>query len=88
MLKWKEAMLFDIVRIIAVASASWLMLSSMLLFAQLPDLRHLIRGSSHSRVGHKKSELPRTQVQTLRIWYWEARTDLRHQTICLFFLVL
>ncbi len=36
------------VRKIAVAKASYLTLSSMLLFAELLDSRRLIRGSSHS----------------------------------------
>ncbi len=44
------------VRKIAVAEASWLMLSNTLLFAELPDLRHPICASSHSRVELAKSE--------------------------------
>ncbi len=56
MLNWKrkEAVVFDIfdpivnsVRKIAAAESSWLMLSSTLLFAEFPDLRRSIRGSSH-----------------------------------------
>ncbi len=57
MFKWKrkEAVVFDIssvntARKIAVAEASWLTLSSTLLFAELPDLRPSVRGSLHSRV--------------------------------------
>ncbi len=38
------------VRKIVVAEASWLMLSSTLLFAELPDLLRSVRGSLHSRV--------------------------------------
>ncbi len=67
--KWKEAVVFDIfclivntVRKIAVAKASWLTLSSTLLFAELPDLCRPIRGSSHFLVEIAKSELPRMQV--------------------------
>ncbi len=76
MFKWKrkEAVVFDIifhpivntVRKIAVAEASWLMLSSTLLFAELPNLRRPVRGSS---VELAKSELPRTQVRNLCTWY-------------------
>ncbi len=76
------------VRKIAVTEASWLMLSSMLLFAELPDLHRSVRGSSHDYF--VKSELPRMQVRNLRTWYWETRADLTlsHQTICLIFSVL
>ncbi len=73
--KWKriEAVVFDIIFHLivntvsktAVAEASWLMLSSTLLFAELPNLRRPVRGSSHSRVELAKSELPRTQVQNV-----------------------
>ncbi len=69
MFKWKrkEAVVFDIifhlivntVRKIAVAKVSLLVLSSTLLFAELPDLRHPVPGGSHSRVELVKSELPK-----------------------------
>ncbi len=66
---------------------------SMQLFAELPDLRRSIRGSSHydsNSNGLPKSELQRMQVWNLRTWYWETRTDLTlsHNTICLIFSVL
>ncbi len=78
------------VRKIAAAEASWLTLSSTLLFAELPDLHRSVNGRSHSRVELVKSELPRMQGRNLRTWYWETRADLtlRHQTICLIFSVL
>ncbi len=98
MFKWKrkEAVVLDIIfrliintwRKIAVAEASWLMLSSTLLFAELPDLCRSVHRRSHSRVELTKSELPRTQVRNLRTWYREMRADLCHQTICLIFSVL
>ncbi len=69
----------------AIAEASWLIWSSTLLFAESPDLRRSVWGSSHSRVELVKSELLRMQVWKLRTWYLEMCTDLHHQTISLFF---
>ncbi len=81
MFKWKpkEAVVFDIifrliVRKIAVSKASWLTLSSTLLFAELPDLRRPVRGSPHSRV-----EL------TNYVLGIEKHAQTYHQTICLIF---
>ncbi len=55
MFKWNEKrqwcliyFVCNTVRKIAAAEASWLTLSSTLLFAELPDLRRSVRGSSNS----------------------------------------
>ncbi len=42
---------------------------------ELPDLCPPVLRTSHSRVELVKSELPRTQVRTLRTWYWETAPD-------------
>ncbi len=68
------------VRKIAVADASWLMLSSTLLFVELLDLRRAV----------VKSQLPRMQIRNLCTWYWETLADLTlsDQIICLIFSVV
>ncbi len=78
--KWKEAVVFDIVfrRIVNTYSednrSSQCELTEVIKyaavpFAELPDLCPPVLWSSHSRVKLAKSELPRTQVRTLRTWY-------------------
>ncbi len=64
--KWKRGYVWHIwsvntVRKIVAAEASWLMLSSMLLFAELLDI---VPSTG------VKSELPRMQVWNLHTWYW------------------
>ncbi len=64
-LKWKEAVVFDImfhiivntVRKIAVAEARWQMLSSKLLFAELLDLRRPDSSESFINLLSKKETL-------------------------------